>query len=1203
MMHLSSGRLLAGVLSISVFVCLILYNSLETQTFEHQRNYEDQQLELEKLEKQINLLENDARRSGQLMQSMLKKVFEERQELKSKTSQRMKDEEKEKENVDGAAVGFLPPPKKAEQIKKEARNAEEAAQQKAQEEQAIHGVIHPPEEPRKAVEMPDNIGGKVGIVRQFLDRISSIPPDNMCFAAISMTTPDNNNIQMLDIYTKLPFDDPDGGVWKQGYDIVYSEKSVQREKRLEVIVVPHSHNDPGWIRTFEEYYETHTRNILNNMLNHLQKMDEMRFVYAEISFFERWWAEIDEEKRELVKGLLKSRKLEILTGGWVMPDEANSHYYGLISQLMEGHEWIRNHISEDYKPRNHWSIDPFGLSPTISYFMKLSNFSNGVLQRVHYSVKKYLAERKELEFMWRQLWGNRDNSTDFATHIMPFFSYDIPHTCGPDPKICCQFDFRRTPGGGLDCPWKLPAVHITENNIKERAQLLYDQYRKKAQLFKTNVVLVPLGDDFRYDTEFEWNNQYANYMKLFKYMNAQNAWNVNARFGTVDDYFRLVHERLHEDSDNLPVLSGDFFTYADRNDHYWSGYYTSRPFHKRFDRVLQHYIRTAEILYSFMRMKGLEEDNALRLFGLLVDARRWMNLFQHHDGIAGTSKDEVMTDYGQKMFEAIKKSEEIIVTAADFLLRGKASRNSSITPSLLMEENLDTSESLPKKRVVMHGSEIILFNPLGNLRMETICVHVNALNTIVVLASEPTVTVLQQISPVLEFVNNKWVIDSKLYELCFVPTIPPLSFQKYLFKFGTPHNKAMIQSSFTGLQSSDFDTAPLGNFTFDNGLISAVFDPKTGHLASVSLKQGKSIPVKTSFVWYGARMKSPLPLKGTDNPSGAYLFLPNGPAKPLKIKQSFLAIQGRIMQKVLIANDGNMTFTHIIKMPLLSPSIEIENTFHLDNVQNVELAMRLEAGIDNGDEFFTDLNGFQMVKRRRFKQLPLQAHFFPMSSSAFMEDETLRMTLLSAQPSGVANLASGQLDVMLDRRLNQDDGRGLFSGITDNRKTTSSFRLLFEVPSRKISVNTKARITAYHSMHAYGQMLSLLYPPVVLLSSLNEGYIDNYKLMNILFSCDDTHLITLRTLAAPTIYDNNSVRIHIPRNSYAVVLHRFGIDCRFTTKLLETCSAMLDMKRLFMKTASRVTETSLTMLYDHLGDVNDVLLEPMEVRTFRLDYI
>jgi alpha-mannosidase II len=290
--------------------------------------------------------------------------------------------------------------------------------------------------------------------------------------------------------------------------------------------------------------------------------------------------------------------LEFVTGGWVQPDEANSNLDALEIQMQEGRDWIADQVGPEFVPHYGWSIDPFGYSPSLPYLLKAQfQFRAILIQRVHYAVKKELAQRKQLEFYWRQTWDDDSASSsssssgagaagtyDLFTHLMPFYSYDTPHTCGPDPAVCCQFDFARNPiGNSGSCPWGRPPVPI----VRERSLLLLDQYLKKANLYRGPAVLIPLGDDFRYQTLQEANHQYTNYQKIFDYIN-QNVPGVQIQFGTLSQYFQAVQGTFRP-----PILKGSFFTYADVNQDYWSGYFTSRVFDKALDRHLERVLYAA----------------------------------------------------------------------------------------------------------------------------------------------------------------------------------------------------------------------------------------------------------------------------------------------------------------------------------------------------------------------------------------------------------------------------------------------------------------------------------------------------------------------------------------------------------------------------------------------------------------------------------
>eukprot|EP00536_Pseudo-nitzschia_multiseries_P012971 jgi/Psemu1/298279/fgenesh1_pm.527_\ len=442
---------------------------------------------------------------------------------------------------------------------------------------------------------------------------------------------------------ELPFDNPNGGKWTQGWDVQPVE--LTESKPLRVFVIPHSHCDPGWIKTFDDYFQSQTKQILTSAIEALLKDPKRKFIWAEISYFEWWWKEQTEERQKEVRVLLDNKQFEFVTGGWVQPDEANTQLYAMEIQLQEGHDFIRETFGDEYIPKYGWSIDPFGYSPTMAYLLKKYNFKAMLIQRVHYAIKKELALHKNLEFMWRQTW-DKTGEFDIFTHAMPFYSYDVPHTCGPDPSICCQFDFARVPGVTSyvgRCDWKIDAEFITDANLEERSLTLLDQYRKKANLYRTNVVLVPLGDDFRYRTAGEAEAQFSNYQSMFDYIN-ENVKNVEISFGTLSDYFKTV---MDDRPFSPPILKGSFFTYSDREQDYWSGYYTSRIFDKALDRKLE------QVLYAASSLGANKKE--------LQGPRRALSLFQHHDGVTGTAKDVVVEDYARRIHGAISDTQNWIL--------------------------------------------------------------------------------------------------------------------------------------------------------------------------------------------------------------------------------------------------------------------------------------------------------------------------------------------------------------------------------------------------------------------------------------------------------------------------------------------------------------------------------------------------------------
>ncbi|KAK5646364.1 hypothetical protein RI129_004828 [Pyrocoelia pectoralis] len=1100
---------------------------------------------------------------------------------------------------------------------------------------------------------------------QSLKSKQSLKAENVCPVVVGSDA-DINTVDVFKDFDFQPTWMKTKEYWDKFFEDRFDRQSMDSERPpLKVIIIPHSHNDPGWLKTFEGYFNSQSRAIMNNMVTKLQEHTNMTFIWSEISFLNLWWEGAHPSKQKALKSLVKSGRLEITTGGWVMTDEANSHVYAMVDQLIEGHQWCLRNL--DIKPQSGWSIDPFGHGNAQPYFLSQSGIKGTVIQRIHYAWKQWFALKQYGDFKWVPNWSS---NTNMLTHNQPFDIYSIKHSCGPHPYICLNFDFRKVIGEFTE--YSIKAQPITDRNVKEKSELLLEQYSRTGSLFPHNVVLMPLGDDFRYNFPEEWDQQYVNYMKIMNYINShKDTYKAEIMFGTPHDYFVEIQKRF----DQYPTLKGDFFVYSDifseGRPAYWSGYFTTRPYMKLLDRELENNLRGAEILYT-LALNNAKKNNLLpyikvleRDFEKIILARRNLGLFQHHDAITGTSKSFVMRDYGLKMFASLRDAVSVQQFAIQTLMTNALEKGPEENV-IISDIEQDTYEKMSKKTTIQmepgKTKQIVLYNSLAQPRDNLVQVRVSTTH-VKVLDSEGK-PVIFQLNPVWDCseANTKIAISKTEFELMFVAKLPALSLVTYSIQYEDKNPEGFVNVycskcyNAVGQQFKFEDEAKttvnsifkirkmqLGDIQLENTKLKILFSGTTGFMKSITQKITHR--VTQCAIQFSA-------YKSAQFHSGAYLFMPDPNERDIekdvfyhyKEQMTILITSGSVASELTVFYGPFLVHTvqilHIDDSYLID-GIFIENTVDFETPpknRETELFMRLITDVQNGDppEFYTDSSGLQMQRRIKVERIGIEGNYFPITTMAYIQDNMKRISLLTDHAQGAASWQPGFLEIMLERRTLYDDARGMGEGLVDNRRTTNKFWLLLEdiehanvkkesfkrfenennsgddVPEKGDIIrsfnaptdfqNEFQKKTDFSRPSLYANQLSnALNYPVNIFIVESED--DSIQVKNSLKLLNKQFPCDMHILTLRTQPDLSYSQF--PSNNALMVLHRQGYDCSVNKNFVCSLSQFEENTNFVhtdIKEWQATTLTGTTAQKEVLSDLSNAVIGPMSLQTFNISF-
>ncbi|CAF3076283.1 unnamed protein product [Rotaria sp. Silwood2] len=960
----------------------------------------------------------------------------------------------------------------------------------------------------------------------------------------------------------------------------YDACNLGDPNKLNVHIVPHTHDDVGWLKTVDQYYYGARNNIqhadvqyiLDSVIHSLEENPDRRFIYVEIAFFWRWWNQQTNETRSKVQKFVNEGRLEFISGGWCMNDEASTHYNSIIDQHSLGAEFLRDQFGECGRPKIGWQIDPFGHSREHASILAQMGFDGLFFGRADYQDIEQRQKLKTMEMIWEASANLGDQSW--------LFTGVLPNGYSPPGSFC--FDIF------CDDPPIMDDPRLHDYNVPERVQTFIRAAHDEALAFATNHIIMTMGSDFQYENANEW---FKNLDKLIKYVNAEqaNGSNVNVFYSTPSCYLYALNK-----VDRVwTTKTDDFFPYAHHPHGFWTGYFTSRAALKRYER------HSNNILQVTRQLNAFANTNLRNTIFRLSEA---MGIVQHHDAVSGTEKQEVAFDYAMRLSEGIDAAVDVINKAYDKLL-SKDNQTPLNAPQFLCQLT-NISECLP-----IEGQDqftLTLWNPT----VHTISHHVRVPVTKNYTIRDTTGhAILADLIPISEATmkipgRKSFAIN----QLVFRVVLPALGFNTYYFEVKSNNLRINEKNNEQQIIITKNDKCVL-----QNDYLQVEFDCQGNLKKIINLKKNIVVP----FTAQGFYLYTSFPGNNSRSEfqaSGAYIFRSNSSdSQPVSTKRSITCIKAATVQTAIIVfNDWT---SQEISLYDDAKMIEIEWTvgpIPIDDNNGKEIILRYDTDINSQSKFYTDANGREVLERIRdyrptwnySKVEVVSGNYYPINSRIWIKEPNRQLTILTDRSEGGSSIHDGSIEIMLHRRTLYDDALGVGEPLNetaydDGLVVRGKHFLIIESPT------SSAIYHRFGSQHLYMHPLATYALPQLSYANYSETYRQTWSALQNDLPLN-VHLLTFDQL------DTKQYLIRVEHyfelneddrysNSITLDLQKIfqsqGIISGIVELTLSGNLPLNNMKRLDWSINDKILSKMDVLKEMSLEDLN-IRLNPMQIRTF-----